>query len=207
MTTLATLVHPPVTLRWLMQADLPQVLRIEKSVPGCRWTELDFLTALRSIETIGQVAELDDRVVGYVIYKSTRPAEPSVRLPELTSRFAAWWPPTEEPRRPVHVTLLNIAVAAAWQRRGVGRDMLAKLEQKLEPGGGHIRAMVPETNLAIQLFLRRAGYRALQVFRAYYGSEDAYLMERTARRPSPPTPLPRGARGEIHFPSPLGGEG
>ena len=40
-----------------------------------------------------------------------------------------------------------------------------------------IEVTVPESNLAVQLLMRDAGYKARGVQREYYGSEDGYLME------------------------------
>ena len=36
--------------------------------------------------------------------------------------------------------------------------------------------VLPESNLAVQLFLRNAPYRAVRVLRGYYGDEDGYFM-------------------------------
>jgi hypothetical protein len=43
--------------------------------------------------------------------------------------------------------------------------------------GGLLQAVVPETNLGVQLFLRDAGFLAAGVVRDHFDSEDGYLME------------------------------
>jgi hypothetical protein len=55
--------------------------------------------------------------------------------------------------------------------------LLSALEERLQPAD-HIRAVVPEANLPLQLTLRSAGYSARRVIRDYFTSEDAYVMER-----------------------------
>ena len=72
----------------------------------------------------------------------------------------------------------NIAVAPAWQRRGVGRSLIQSLDAKLAQGYDLIAVWVPETCLALQLLLREAGFRAVRVMRHWFEDEDAYLMEK-----------------------------
>jgi ribosomal protein S18 acetylase RimI-like enzyme len=78
----------------------------------------------------------------------------------------------------MELEFLDIGVAPAWPRRGIGRALLKGLEAMLQSPGDCIRATVPETNLPVQLLLRDAGYRALSVLQGYFGKEDGYLMER-----------------------------
>ena len=96
----------------------------------------DFVRCLRQRNCIGMVAEYEDRVVGFMIYELHK------------SR--------------IHV--LNFAVAAAYQRHGVGSQMVAKLIAKLSPQRrSRIILEVRETNLAAQLFFRENGFRAISV--------------------------------------------
>jgi ribosomal protein S18 acetylase RimI-like enzyme len=43
-------------------------------------------------------------------------------------------------------------------------------------GLARVELEVHESNLAAQLLYRRSGYRAVEILRGYYGSEDAYRM-------------------------------
>jgi ribosomal protein S18 acetylase RimI-like enzyme len=153
------------------------VAALEQQNAGLGWQEEDFLETLRSIDTIGQVIEVDDRVAGFIVYR-TAPQKPNIgktlkRLfPHVRTREPGLFPP------PVQIDLLNLAIAPEWQRRGLGMLLAKKPEQKLFQRGGHIRALVPETNLAIQLFLRANGYKAAQVRRGCFGEHDGYLMVR-----------------------------
>ncbi len=139
-------------IRWMIRRDMPEVLQIETESFEFPWCEEDFIRCLQQRNCIGMVAEIDDRVVGFMIY--------------------------ELHRTKLHV--LNFAVAAAYGRRGVGAQMVAKLISKLS----HQRRTrlvleIRETNLPAQLFFRAFGFRAVSVLRDYYEDtpEDAYTME------------------------------
>ena len=87
------------------------------------------------------VAEVDDRVVGFMIY--------------------------ELHKARIHV--LNFAVVEDYRRRGVGSQMLAKLSAKLSlQRRCRIVLEVRETNLDAQLFFRENGFRAVSVLHDYY---------------------------------------
>src|SRR5262249_39723921 len=101
---------------------------------------------------IGMVAEQADKVVGYMIY--------------------------ELHKTKLHI--VNLAVHPTWRRRGVGRQMVAKLVSKLSSHRRtRISLEVRETNLAAQLFFRALEFLAIKVARGYYDDtgEDAYLMQ------------------------------
>jgi ribosomal-protein-alanine N-acetyltransferase len=75
--------------------------------------------------------------------------------------------------------ILNFAVAPAYRRLGIGRQMIQKLIAKLS---SHRRTRVTlavrERNLPAQLFFRSMAFRAVKVLRGYYEDtgEDAFLM-------------------------------
>lgn len=157
-------------LRWMLQRDLPDVLRIAEAAAPDSWTQQDFVTAFQSSDTAGWVAELNERVVGFVIYAVSWPFAAADRgTKPRTKKKAA--------PNPLRIVLLNLAVAADCQRRGVGRALLSRLGQKLRQVHDGIQAAVPESNLAMQLLLRSAGYKATRVLRGHFGDEDGYLME------------------------------
>ncbi len=174
----STLTRTRLIVRWLIQLDLPHVVALERQVPGMGWQEEDFLETLRSIDTIGQVVEADDQVVGFIVYR-TSPQKAGMEK-ALTRLFPSGRP-IREPGLfppPVQIELLNLAIAPEWQRHGLGLLLAKKPEQKLFQRGGHIRTLVPETNLGMQLFLRAIGYKAAQVRRDCFGDQDGYLMVR-----------------------------
>lgn len=167
-------VQPTVTLRWMMQRDLPHVLQITQQAPAGRWTQQDFLSVFQSADAAGWVAEIDDHVVGFLIYTVTWQVDggDDGEDDRTTKRK------NDQAVRPLRIVLLNLAVSLDWRRRGIASALLERLAQKLRQLDDCIQVTVPETNLAVQLLLREAGFKATRVMRGYYNGEDGYLMER-----------------------------
>jgi [ribosomal protein S18]-alanine N-acetyltransferase len=141
-----------IQIRWMIRRDMAEVLEIESEGFEFPWCEDDFIRCLRQRNCIGMVAELDDRVVGFMIYELHK----------------------------ARLHLLNFAVARPYRRQGAGTQMLAKLVAKLSSQRRtRILLEVRETNLPAQLFFRKAGFRAVSVLRDFYEdtTEDAYLMQ------------------------------
>lgn len=141
-----------VHIRPMIRRDMPEVFGVEQGSFEFHWSKDRFIRCLRQRNSIGMVAECDDRVVGFMIYELTR----------------------------TRIHVLNFAVAAAYRRRGVGSQMGAELIGKLSSQRRTcITLEVRETNLAAQKFWAACGFRAVAVLRQFYrGSpEDAYVME------------------------------
>ena len=141
-----------VHIRWMIRRDMAEVLKIEVASFEYVWTEEDFLRCLRQRNCIGMVAEVNDRIVGFMIY--------------------------ELHKGRLHV--LNFAVAPNFRRRGIGRMMVKKLIGKLSTHRrSKMTLAVRERNLTAQLFFRRQDFKAIRVLRDYYedSGEDAFLME------------------------------
>ena len=154
-----------VQIRWMIRRDMAEVLEIESEGFEFPWCEDDFIRCLRQRNCIGMVAEVDDRVVGFMIYELHK----------------------------TRLHLLNFAVAGPFRRQGVGTQMLAKLIGKLSSQRRtRILLEVRETNLAAQLFFRELSFRAVSVLRDFYEdtTEDAYLMQYRYRPPESEATLP-----------------
>lgn len=139
-------------VRWLIRKDLPEVLEIEKLSFEFPWTEEEFKKCLGRRECIGMVVELDEAVAGYMIYELHK-----TRL---------------------HV--LNLAVHPDVRRQGIGSRMVDKLIGKLSfQRRNRMLLEVRETNLHAQLFLKKHGFRAIEILKSFYedSTEDAYLMQ------------------------------
>ncbi len=148
-------------VRWMIRRDMQEVLAIEAESFEFPWSEEEFIRCLRQRNCIGMVAELNDQIVGYMIY--------------------------ELHKNRLHV--LNFAVDATGRRQGVGAKMIAKLIGKLSPQRrSRILLEVRETNLAAQLFFRAQGFRAVSVLRDFYDdtTEDAYVMQYRYREADAP---------------------
>jgi [ribosomal protein S18]-alanine N-acetyltransferase len=142
----------PIVLRWMVSEDLDAVLRIEEDALRPQWVCEDFGECFQSLDTIAKVAEAQEQIIGYLIYR----LDQNERV----------------------VSIENIAVAPPWQRRGVGRSLIRSLDAKLVQGYDRVMVWVPETCLPLQLLLRTAGFRAVRVHRRWFGDEDAYQMEK-----------------------------
>lgn len=139
-------------IRWMIRRDMPAVLATEEDCFEFPWTEDDFIRCLRNRNHIGMVAEINDEIVGFMIY--------------------------ELHKNRLHI--LNFAVSPFNRRLGVGREMIEKLIGKLShERRNRIMLEVRETNLPAQLFFRELGFRAIAVLRDFYDdtTEDAYLMQ------------------------------
>jgi ribosomal protein S18 acetylase RimI-like enzyme len=178
--------RPELTLRWMVELDLPHVVRLSRQKTGLHWTHEDFQDALRALDTVGHVAEAPFGVVGFLLYRVRRDDDFADQDTGFSEDGNDCLGPRSRPRlntpsvRPLQIDILNIAVDPLWQHMGIGRALLAKLDLKIQREPGCIRTLVPETNLAAQLFLRNFGYRATRVCRNHFEGEDAYLMERWA---------------------------
>ncbi len=158
--TLSSKSEVRIQIRWMIRRDMVEALAIEKESFEFPWSEEDFIRCLRQRNCIGMVAELDDQVVGFMIYELHK-----YRL---------------------HV--LNFAVAGRFRRHGIGSQMITKLVGKLsQQRRSRLLLEVRETNLAAQLFFRTNGFKAVSVLRGFYDDtpEDAYVMQYRCREELP----------------------
>lgn len=147
-----------VGIRWMIRRDMPEVLQIEHASFVAPWEEEDFLRALRKRTCIGEIAEHKDKIVGFNIYELQK----------------------------TQIYLVNFAVAPWARLKGVGRQMIERLANKLilpRPRRNRLTLIVRETNIGGQLFFRACGFRARSVIRGHYEdtSEDGYAMQLRAK--------------------------
>ena len=172
MSSVATLIVPSLTIRSMAPRDLRQVLEIGRHSPPPDWNSKDFFNAMYARDFISLVAERRQRIVGFVVCAGSQPGK-RIRLVGRIVRSLIG-----EGAPPVKLDLLNIAVAPDFQQQGVARELLAGVEERLQPGD-RVRAFVPEPNLPLQLSLRSAGYQAHAVLKHHFLHDHAYLMERS----------------------------
>lgn len=136
-------------IRWLIRKDLrTAVCRIDRDSFDHNWNELEFITLLTGINVIGMVAERDEKIVGYFVY-----------------RLHKGW-----------IELIRFAVDPDCRRQGVGRAMAQKVIDKLvKQRRAMARVEVPEHDLAAQLLFREMGFRAEMIRRG--DDYDSYVME------------------------------
>ena len=137
----------------MREADLDAVMAIENVIYTHPWTRGNFADSLASGSHCWVMA-LHGVLVGYAVV-NTGAGE---------------------------AHLLNLSVAAAWQRRGFGRAMLLYIIDFIEKNS--ITSMFLEvrvSNLAAQALYAQAGFREIGMRRGYYpahvGREDAMVLE------------------------------
>ena len=142
-------------IRAMTEADAPAVARILAASPGAsQWSERDLLELLRSNAGIW-VAQEDGIVTGLCATRAV----------------------AEE------MEVLNLAVAPASRRRGVGRKLLVKaLAPAFHEGVKQVFLEVRESNAAGRAFYQRMGFSESGRRRGYYRnpSEDALVLWRQA---------------------------
>jgi ribosomal-protein-alanine N-acetyltransferase len=148
-------------MRDMTLADVDAVLDIELAVQAYPWTRGNFIDALSH----GYVCRVDSEelVAGH---------------PELGGEirgYAVLMPVLEE------AELLNIGVAAAQQRKGLGRAILSEmLELTRAKNMRRVFLEVRASNIAALALYRSIGFGEIGVRRGYYqnasGSENAITM-------------------------------
>ncbi len=170
-------------MRPMTHADVDAVLAIEQAVQHYPWTRGNFADVLGS-GYLCCVAEAGGEIYGYAMLRQIMD----------------------------EAELLNIGVAAAQQRKGLGRAILLEMLEVAREWGTQVKPLIdgcPQKNMR-QVFLevrpsnaaaialyRSAGFSEIGVRRGYYqnanGSEDALVM--ACDLPSPLTPLPQVGEG------------
>jgi ribosomal-protein-alanine N-acetyltransferase len=145
---------PELGIRSMQEADIPEVLRIERAAYAFPWTEGIFRDCLR-VDYTCRVAEISLVVVGYGIM--------SVAAGEAH--------------------LLNLCVAERYRCRGIGRRLLPHL-LKVAASAGARQAFLearPSNTPAIRLY-QSLGFVQIGMRRGYYqavdGREDAIVLKR-----------------------------
>ena len=139
--------------RRMANADLDTVMAIENVIYPLPWTHGNFSDSLAAGYQC-LVLELAGEIAGYCVIA-----------------IAAG-----------EAHLLNLSVAARWQRRGLGREMLEFLLKLARDHTAHkVYLEVRPSNLAALRLYASAGFRGIAIRRGYYpgptGSEDAVVME------------------------------
>ena len=147
--------------RWAIESDIPAMLKIEELCFDSPWTAKDIKGNLRQRNIIGQVVESPDGVVrGFMVY-------------QLEHR---------------KIEILNLAIDPEFQGRGLGRQLVEVLKDKLDDGRrAEISLVIREKNVDGQLFFRSLGFRAVKTVDNFYRDvdEQAYVMScRFSPKPS-----------------------
>jgi len=138
-------------VRAMRCSDLDAVMEIEQGSFSTPWSRDSFRNLVGRTDADLWVALLDDTVVGYAV---------------------AWYVADES-------ELGNLAVAAEWRRRGLGRWLLDwALSMAVERGAARIFLEVRDSNQGAQDLYARRGFVQVGLRRRYYRqpSEDARVL-------------------------------
>ncbi len=139
-----------VHIRWATGSDLTEIGLVMRYA-GLKVGTVSLAQLLRDRRVIGNVAEMDGRIVGAVIYS------------------------LDPDRLHVH----KLAVDPRYQGCGIGRKILNRLKGKLGPRRPRLTLNCRESNLAAQQFYRANRLKAVEIRWGYYTDtgEDAYAFE------------------------------
>jgi ribosomal-protein-alanine N-acetyltransferase len=136
----------------MIKRDMPFMLEIERHSFEIPWTEEEFLLVLRQKNCIGIVSELENDVVGFMIYEVHK----------------------------TRIHILSFGVHPDFRLQGIGTAMVEKIVSKLKyQYRNRIVLEVRETNVTAQVFFRQLGFRAVRTLKSFYEdtAEDVYVME------------------------------
>lgn len=139
-------------IRAMRFEDLDAVCAIEHNVFPNPWPRVFFERDLESSNTVAFVALSDEQIIGYAVGACV-----DVEL---------------------HIT--NIAVAAEYQRCGIGYSLLTEMEKvAIERGSTFAYLEVRTSNDAAISMYKKYGYDILYTRKRYYiDGDDAYVMHK-----------------------------
>ena len=149
---MSAVLKPQWSLRPMRSADLDHVGAVERTIYSHPWTLGNFRDSLHAGYSCW-VMEVRGELAGYGVLM--------IGVGEAH--------------------LLNLSIAPAWQRRGMGRALLDHfIELAGRFGATRMLLEVRPSNTAARALYQRAGFLELSVRRGYYpaegGREDAILM-------------------------------
>lgn len=139
-------------VNWLSRWDIPKALEIEYLCFEFPWDEEQLRDTLKRRPVVARGVKLNGVLLGYVIYAVYK----------------------------YRLEILNIAIVPSMQRKQCGTFLLDNLLHRIERRHRkRVTALVRESNLEAQLFLKKMGFKAVEIkHNAYEETDDAgYLME------------------------------
>lgn len=119
--------------RWMLRADLAEAMRIVRA-SGEGVTEGDLERMIKKSSVVIQVAESEERLLGFIAYDMSRVSK---------------------------IKILSLVVDEPHRRKGVGRALVDLMVSKLNGKRNKVETSVSEYNLPAQLFLRSVGFKAV----------------------------------------------
>lgn len=144
---------PPLDIRRLTYADMPQVIAIERRAFPTPWSLAMFVLERSKPGGICLAATRRGELVGYLV----------------CSRYDSVW----------HV--MNVSVEPQERRVGVATALLLELLEQIDDPGARLTLEVRRSNTPAIALYERFGFRSAGLRRRYYqdNGEDALIMWRT----------------------------
>jgi ribosomal-protein-alanine N-acetyltransferase len=144
---------PPLDIRRLTYADMPQVIAIERRAFPTPWSLAMFVLERSKPGGICLAATRRGELVGYLV----------------CSRYDSVW----------HV--MNVSVEPQERRAGVATALLLELLEQIDDPGARLTLEVRRSNTPAIALYERFGFRSAGLRRRYYqdNGEDALIMWRT----------------------------
>lgn len=141
------------TIHRAQPADIPQIVAIERIAFVDPWDERTFRESLALYPETFFVARNNGDLAGFV---------------------AAG---IEDTGEELYGHIMNLAVAPAYRRRGIGQQLIRRLEQEYAVlGASGVQLEVRITNAGAQEFYRRLGYQEVFHIACYYANEEDALV-------------------------------
>ena len=126
---------------------IQELLILENICFPIAWSEEDFRRLVEDKRNIALVAELDDKIVGYVLF-------------EIVG---------------LNCKLSSVAVLPNMRRKKIGSTLVRQVLSNMLEVFNNVSATASERNLDAQLFFRNLGFKAVQVSKDFYGkNHDGY---------------------------------
>ena len=135
----------------MVPADLDEVMAIERASFRHPWSSNFFLEELQVACARSTVAQVNDKIVGYVLF---------------------WLLPEE-------IDIHNIAVETGFRRQRIGQTLLQQvIEQAHSRNSGRVTLEVRVSNIAAQKLYDSVGFVSHGLRKGYYSDdgEDAVIM-------------------------------
>ena len=129
---------------------LDEILVLEDVSFPVAWTKKDFIKINNDKKNISLVAELDKKIVGYVVFECVG----------------------------LRCTLLSIAVSPNMRRKKIGSTLIREVLCNILELFDKITLTSSEKNLDAHLFFKNLGFKAVKISNDFYGkNHDGYCFE------------------------------
>ena len=132
-----------ITLKEANYCDIDSMIEIEQKVFEFNWTKSDFIKIFNSNKCRFIIAESQERLCGYLIYEFSH----------------------------MGIEILNLAVNPRFLRKRIGSKLINNIMMN-NIKKTDVFTYVRETNLAAQLFMKRNGFKCINIVPNYYEDTD-----------------------------------